>query len=657
MHIVRRCLLASPLLASVPVHALVAQQRDDTLRLAPVITTATRVPLAARSVPATVTVLDGDSLRREGIRSVADALRGVPGVAVAQGGSAGSYASLFVRGGESDYVKVLIDGVPVNASGGALDLANLTTDGVERIEVVRGPASVLFGSEAVTGVIQILTRRGKGAPNASVSARAGTYATRELAASGSGGAARWGWGWAFDAARYATDGALAFNNEFRNTVAGGSLQTTLATRTAARLTVRRTDARFHYPTNGAGAVVDRNAFRAEERTLLGLELDQPIGVRWRARVQLASNDADATTSDLPDDTTSYGYLTGATMRRRSVDARIAFAPLVATTFTVGAEREWARERSRSTYFSPDAEPFVGDPFNPSRNNDAFYTELTTTPAERVTLTAGARRDDNERHGVFTSGRAGASVRVGAGTRVRVTAGNAFKAPTLYEQASSSPFARGNPNLRPERSRSAEAGIEHATRGGRYMFAATAYAQRFRDLVDYTGAPAEGTPHYYNVPGAAADGLELEGRALLPAGWSAGASYGWVRTRVTDAGFDSSRSALFVEGASLLRRPAHSALVRLGWRRDRIGVSLTTQRVGARDDRDFSTFPGTPVRLPAYTRADLAGDWTPLRRNGRSIALTVRVENLLDESYEPIRNFPAPGRIVLVGARVEQGDMR
>ena len=650
MHHDHRIVVALTLVATFA-QPLSAQQRADTVRLAPVVTTATRVPLPAHSVPATVTVLDGDSLRRDGIRSIADALRHVPGIAVAQGGSAGSFASLFVRGGESDYVKVLVDGVPVNASGGAIDLAKLTTDGVERIEVVRGPASVLFGSEAMTGVIHIVTRRGEGRLDASATVRAGTHATRELAASIGAGAGRWGW--SVDASHHTTDGMLAFNNEYRNTVAGGSLRATLPARAEARLTARRTDAEFHYPTNGAGDVVDRNAFRAEVRTLLGLELAQRFGERWRARIQLASNDADAHTSDRPDDAASFGYLTDATMRRRSVDARLAFDPLSATTITVGAEREWARERSRSTYFSPETEPFREDPFTPERDNNAAYLEITGSYGDRATFTAGVRQDDNERHGVFATRRLGASVRVGAGTRVRAAAGNAFKSPTLYENASTAPFARGNPGLRAEESNGAEIGVEHVARRGRLTLAATAYAQRFRDLVDYTGAPAEGAPHYYNVPGAIANGVELEGRAALPRGWSVAGNVTWLRTRVTDAGFDRSPSALFVEGEPLLRRPGHSGLVRLGWRGTRLGASLTAHRVGARADRDFSTFPGTPVRLPPYTRVDLAGDWTVLARDGRSLALTARAENLLDREYEPIRNFPAPGRMILVGARIEQ----
>ena len=156
----RHALRALPLLAfSV---TLAGQAPADTVELNPVIVTATRFPRSAAAVPAAVTVLRGVELRAQGIHTVFEALRDVPGATVVQTGSFGGQTSLFLRGGQSNYVKVLVDGVPVNQPGGSFDFANLTTDNVERIEVVRGPASVLYGSDAVTGVVQIVTRRGTG---------------------------------------------------------------------------------------------------------------------------------------------------------------------------------------------------------------------------------------------------------------------------------------------------------------------------------------------------------------------------------------------------------------------------------------------------------------------------------------------------------------
>ena len=132
---------------------LAAQAARDTAQLPTAVVTATRLPGIRLAPTATATVLDGATLRAEGVTHVADALRRVPGLTVTRVSSAGSQVALFMRGGQSNYVRVLVDGVPVNEPGGVLDLGRVTLDEIERIEVVRGPASVLYGSEAVSGVI------------------------------------------------------------------------------------------------------------------------------------------------------------------------------------------------------------------------------------------------------------------------------------------------------------------------------------------------------------------------------------------------------------------------------------------------------------------------------------------------------------------------
>ena len=137
-----------------------AQEVQDTTRLKELVVTATRLPTPPDAVTSSVTVITGDQLRAGGVRFVQDALRDVPGANLVQVGSYGGVSSLFLRGGESDYVKVLIDGVPVNQAGGGFNWANLTTDNVDRIEVLRGPASVVYGSDAVTGVVQVFEKQG-----------------------------------------------------------------------------------------------------------------------------------------------------------------------------------------------------------------------------------------------------------------------------------------------------------------------------------------------------------------------------------------------------------------------------------------------------------------------------------------------------------------
>jgi len=235
---------------------LAAQQPDSAFHLKPVVVTATLVPAAPDAVPAAVTVISGDALRARGVRTVADALRFVPGASVVESGSFGSQTSLFLRGGESDYVKVLIDGVPQNLPGGSFDFANLTTADIDRIEIVRGPVSVLYGSDAVTGVIQIFTRAGRGTPRGQVGFGGGTYAAQWAGGDVGGGTGPWSYG--VSLSRFTSDGLYAFNNEYRNGTASARLRFAPDARTDASLSARYADGVYHFPTDGGGQPVDSN---------------------------------------------------------------------------------------------------------------------------------------------------------------------------------------------------------------------------------------------------------------------------------------------------------------------------------------------------------------------------------------------------------------
>ena len=205
-----------------PVSALAAQEpaRPTHDSLAAVVVTATRVPIATAAPIAMSTILKGDDLRAQGITRVEDALRLVPGAQVVSSGAVGSLTSLFLRGGNSNYVRVLVDGVPVNEAGGAFDWASLTVDNVDRIEVVQGPASVLYGSDAVSGVVQIFTRDGRGPLSTHAYAGVGSRGGRrdELGWSGGGLNA----GFTLSGSHQYTDGILPFNNAFLDDVLSAS---------------------------------------------------------------------------------------------------------------------------------------------------------------------------------------------------------------------------------------------------------------------------------------------------------------------------------------------------------------------------------------------------------------------------------------------------
>jgi vitamin B12 transporter len=343
--------------------------------LGAVVVTATRVAQPVATATASATVIDGAALRARGITHVADALRDVPGAAVLQNGSFGGQTSLFLRGGDSRYTQVLVDGMPVNQAGGAFNWGNLTTDNVERIEIVRGPASVLYGSDAVTGVVQIFTRRGVGRPRASLAVRGGSYGTAEgeLAASGASGAL----GWSVGAAHFASAGvldSLAFDNGYRNSSVSGTVRWADPARGDVTVAARGQRSRYDYPTDGAGRVVDLNSFREEERATVSVDAGRRLRPDLEVRALLGAAGLRGRNDDRPDgpaDTLGFsqGFVSWDGTTRRNADLRLNYRPLAATVVTVGAEYRGTMFRSADTSISR-AGATPGGRFAPRRSRSS-----------------------------------------------------------------------------------------------------------------------------------------------------------------------------------------------------------------------------------------------------------------------------------------------
>jgi len=636
--------LAALAVASLPAHA----QQPDTARIAPVVVTATRVPIAAPDAPATVSVISGEQLRRAGITSIADALATIPGVTIAQSGSFGSATSLFVRGGESKYVKVLIDGVPVNDPGGAIDLGALTTDNVDRIEVVRGPASVLYGADAVTGVVQIFTRRGAGAPRAIVSARGGSYGSSDEDATVLGGLGSGDFSIAL--ARHDTRGVYAFNNANHNTVASGAVHLLLDAHTDLHVALRYGDDAFHYPTDGGGTVVDSNAFQSRDRTTLSADLGRVFTSWLDAHLALTSEGTSGGTNDKPDTPASSGTQSLDRTRRRGAELRANVELPVATVLTAGAqvEQEDERTETQSTFGGSD----FTSVFEASRRNQALYAQTLTTLRDSVVLTAGARLDDNEQFGKFGTYRGAGSWRALPGLHVRASVGTAFREPSFFENYSTG-FVTGNPNLSPERSVSWEVGARQALFGDRLTLGLVQFGERFRNMIDYTGSTDACGASYCNVARANAAGRELEAQVGVTSHLALSGNLTHLQTRVVQAGFDTTSGGLYHQGEALIRRPTTSWNVAGTYSARGASLDLNVTHVGERSDRDFRPFPALPVTDPAYTRTDL-GAVLPLRvfvADAPGLELTLHVENLFDVKYQSVFNFLTPRRVVEAGARI------
>ena len=634
---------------------LQAQQPVDTASLPDLVITATAVPVRPEALTSAVTVLSGAELRTRGVRFVHDALREVPGLAVVQQGSYGAVTSLFARGGESDYVKVLIDGVPANQPGGSFDFATLSLDNVERIEIVRGPASVLHGSDAVAGVVQIFTRSGSPRLRAWAGGGGGSHGTHALDAALAGGTDRLGW--SVGGSRLGTGGTYAFNNDFENTVVSAKVTARRDDRSRLAVAVRAGWNRAEFPTDGVGAPVDSNQSSSGHTVTAGAEGARDLHHRITANVSVTLADSRfefADRSDSPGDTSGFAFASERDLAVTRLGGRIGvdFRPVSGATLSAGAQLERDHEQQDGTATSNfGAGPFteLQPPFDHARSNKAYYLQGTADLEQGLGATAGIRLDDNEAFGEFVTARAGLAYRLPSATRVRASIGTAFKAPTFSENFAATPFETGNPALEPERTRSWEVGVEQGIVGGRIALMGAWFDQQFRNLIQYVPA-APGAPTYENLGAAHARGLETGARFLVGGGISLTAHYTYLETEVTGGGAGASPS--FADGERLLRRPTHAGRAAVTLRRAGFGASAAVTATGDRDDVDFATFER--VALPAFTTLDISSEVDVLTRaTGTALSLLVRIDNALDEEYQSVAGYPGRRRTIFAGARIER----
>ena len=555
--------------------------RRDTMPLAPIVVTATRTPEPVGILGNSVSVLAGDELIKAGITNVSDALRVMAGASVVQQGGPGSVTSLFLRGGQSTYVRVLVDGVPVNEAGGSIDLAHLTTANVERIELVRGPGSVTHGSDAMTGVLQIITRqtpravaatrRPPGPVRFNASARGGTFESRDAVGELTAGSARAGV--SIGGGHNSSDGFYEFNNYYRNSTETGSAWWRPDNRTDLRLSARYNDVEYHFPTEGSGVPTDSNQNSTTRGTTLSFDAGRKLTTAIEVRTLFGFHESKDIYDDRPDhpgDTIFGTYHSEVVTDRRNADLRFNVRAGGAV-YTVGAVLDAERGRGWDSFGgSPAVE----------RTNRAVYGQLLRAWPGGASLQAGVRLEDNEAFGTHVTWRAGGALRVAPETRLRLNAGTAFKEPTFLQNFNSS-FSTGNPDLDPERSTSVEAGIEHRFAAARATVSATVFMQWFRDMIQYSPLSAPPAPSYYNIAGANASGLETDLSWRPGGGLHVRAEYTMASSSLPASGSSGGRPTA-ARSAWISRRPAASRWAAAGcwWARATTWISARSRPAGS-----------------------------------------------------------------------------
>lgn len=579
-----------------------------------VVVTAGAVPEDAASLGVATTVVDHAAIVRSRASNVADLLRSVPGVDVAQSGGTGGVTSLFLRGANSNSALVLVDGVKVNSPYfGGVDLTSLGTANVERIEIVRGPFSALYGSEALGGVVQIVTRRAGGeAFEGQAHLGLGNASARE---GGVNASLRDGILGVSAGFRRGTIGGEPPNEFFEGSEASAALDLQLSSNARTGVTVRHASSRTGIPFSGATPT----PLRATTAETTFVSVPFSFGLGAKTTLEAAGTWAtDSPTYTDPED--PWGFTFSETQARRAGGRLVLSHASGGNRISVGSDLEWTKVTNEDSY------GLQLDGLT-TRTWSVFAEDRLSLADDRVSVTAGIRRDENDAFGSSTNPRVALSWRVSQALKVRAAAGTAFRAPSTGELYY--PFS-GNPGLQPEESVSYEAGAEWAFAGG-LVLEASLFRTDVTDLIRYDFAYQKNV----NVGRARMAGAEVVLSGTLTASTWARASYTWLDTEDLDTGLD------------LLRRPRQRASVTVGAELGR-GASgeLTGLWVGERDDVDATTY--VRVTNPAYFRLDAAV--TGPRFLG-GLSPFVRVTNLLDRDYDEVAGYPSPGRRFVAGLDV------
>ena len=597
-----------------------------------IIVSAARAAQYSDEVGQAVTIVDRDLILERQAVIVSDLLSQTPGVTVTRNGGIGGFTGVRIRGAEAEQTLVLVDGVRINdpsSPGGGFDFGNLLSDNVERIEVLRGPNSVPWGSQAIGGVVNIVTARPSFVPSFSARAEGGSFGTAQAVANASATIGRVAG--SFGAGYFTTDGisSAASGTEcdgYERYAANGRVEVTLPWNLVLDLrgyySHGRTELDGFPPPDFSFA--DTAEFQKTREVIgyAGLR-GSFLNDRFLNRVAFTITDVDRDNFD-----PAFGPAPSFTARGRieRVEYQGDFNATGWARLVFGAETERSRFDDGATTF---------------RNGiDSLYGQAIVKPVEALTLTGGARYDDHDDFGGHTTFGGNAALKLGR-TIVRASYAEGFKVPTLFQLRSDF----GNPSLEPETARSLDIGVEQRI-GGAVTAGVTWFRRRTRNQIDFTpcrpdiavcagGARPFGT--YDNIARARASGVEASLDIRPTDQLRINAAYSYV-----DAENRTPGSPDF--GKVLLRRPKSSLILNADYEPSS-GFSLggTVRQVSDSIDRDAF---GQRVRLDGYVLADLRAALTLTER----IELYGRVENLFDAQYETVLGYGTPGRAAYAGVR-------
>src|SRR5437879_1239992 len=584
-----------------------------------VVVTATRFDIPLDLSPASVSVINSEDFEQKQIERVSDALREVPGLSVVQTGTAGQLTSVFTRGLRSEHTQVLLDGIPINQGlQGAFNFADLTIDDIDRIEVVRGPQSTLYGPRALAGVIQIFTKQGTGTPGAMVAAEGGSYDTFREWSQSDGKIGNFDY--SVGASRFDTDNARP-NNNYRNTAAitdvGWSPEEQL-----------RIGSLFTYSVSDTGnpnTIFDPRPIDhfLTERWLIGPHIDwNPTD--WLERKFIFSYDHERQINDPNED--GFVGATRALFVRTQIDYQNDLRPISWLTLTSGFfySRLNAGQERPFVLFGPT---FVSD----HTEEIAGFLQATLTPIENLIFVAGGRFDHFNQFGGIWTYRFASSYKIDkTNTTLHSSVATGFSPPSSQDKIFGNNFG-----LKPERDLGWDIGVRQELWENRVTVGLTYFHNDLSNVIGFNGLFQT-----LNLGAAETQGLEAELRAQPIADLVFTATYTYL-----DAEKTSSSDISQLQGARLPRRPRNEVYVSASylWYK-KLRTTIEAKFVNAREELNFG---GPNFDIEDYSFVNFAAEY----EINAHLSLFGRINNLTDEQYSEVFGFPALGRAAYGGVKV------
>ncbi len=639
------------------------------LALAPVqeslVVSATRTETPTGQIGSTTTSISAREIAERQVVMVSDLLQTVAGATVNRSGAPGAITSLFVRGGESDYTKVLIDGIPINEPGGYFDFSSLVADDLDHIEIVRGPQSALFGSDAMAGVVQIFSRRSAAEtarPEMEFDLDGGKYDTLHGDVNLEGGVRALDYDAYFS--RFQSDNQGP-NDAFWDSTAGINLGYVQGEHTHLRWITRADESRAGTPGQTAFEPAITDAFYHRTDGYTGLSLSDQTNRFWSQSLTYTYERSRQVSEDYGLDPPYYPSYEGSTSPYEFFD--------IASDFQNDTRRQHLDYQSNISLGSGDKRQgrhiftfafdwdretaFIGDPLSGTLPTHALRDDLGGTfqyqaILGRLVLSNGVRVDDNGSFGKAVIPRSSAAylLRQASGvlgtTKLKFNFGLGIKEPSFLESLSPEPEFLGNPGLRPERSRGIDFGIEQRIWNDRAKVELNWFDNRFRDLIEFetvSFSPYVGT--YFNLNATKANGAEIIFETAPFKGLKVTSAYTYLDSWITQS--STPTDPIYGVGKGLLRRPRHSGSLGVTWNWRRLNVTSSTVYVGRRPDSDFADLEPPLTSNASYTNWNLAWSY---RINGH-VSYIGTIENLLDRPYMEALGYPALRIAYRTGARI------